>query len=208
MLIVSLPHIVYATTLQWTAPTQWTDGSTMNPAYDISAYNIYYGNASRSYQHIALVMNPGTTTVSIPLSLPTATYYFAVTTIDRNNVESAPSNEVSKWIEKTSQATATVTLGKLNFTYDGSSKNASYYTSPARLAVALSYNGSATVPSKPGTYTVVATVIAPYYQGSATGLMTISTASQVKSVPAFGIWGMLATAVVMAGYASRNRRKH
>ncbi len=103
------------------------------------------------------------------------------------------------------KASAIVTLGTMSFTYDGSAKNVTVTTNPAGRAVTVTYNGSATAPSAVGNYTVVATISDPNYQGSAVGSMTIS-ASQADSVPALGIWGMMATVVMLAGYVSRRRR--
>ena len=105
------------------------------------------------------------------------------------------------------KASAIVTLGTMSFTYDGSAKSVTVTTNPAGRAVTVTYNGSSTAPSAVGTYTVVTTVTDPNYQGSATGTMTISAASQAEPVPALGVWGMMATAAMLAGYVSRKRRK-
>lgn len=81
-------------------------------------------------------------------------------------------------------ATATVTLGSLSATYDGSPKSATATTSPVGLSVAFTYDGSATAPTVPGTYAVVATITDPAYAGSATGTLTIDKASQTISFSA------------------------
>ncbi len=47
-------------------------------------------------------------------------------------------------------------------------------TVPARLAVGISYNGSATAPTAVGSYPVSATITNPDYSGSATGTLTIT----------------------------------
>ncbi|MBN8460493.1 MAG: S8 family serine peptidase [Verrucomicrobia bacterium] len=75
------------------------------------------------------------------------------------------------------KATATVTLGSLAETYDGSPKPASVTTDPAGLAASVTYDGSATVPSNAGSYPVVATVTDPNYQGSASGTLVIGKAT-------------------------------
>ena len=72
------------------------------------------------------------------------------------------------------QAPATVTLTNLWHSYDGTEKAASATTSPARLKVKFTYNGSATAPSAVGTYTVVGTIGDPNHHGSATGTFTIA----------------------------------
>jgi uncharacterized protein (DUF2141 family) len=76
------------------------------------------------------------------------------------------------------KATATVSLGNLSATYDGTPKAATATTTPPGLAVILTYNGSTTPPTKKGSYTVVGTVNDPNYQGSATGTLTISRGTQ------------------------------
>lgn len=70
-------------------------------------------------------------------------------------------------------APATVILGNLTPLYDGTPKVASVTTTPAGLAVSLTYNGSATPPTAVGSYVVAATVTAANYQGSTTGTLVI-----------------------------------
>ncbi len=74
------------------------------------------------------------------------------------------------------QATAPVTLGGLNQTYDGAPKLASAVTSPAGLTVDFTYAGSATAPTNAGSYAVVGTVNDANYTGSASGSLTIAKA--------------------------------
>lgn len=73
-------------------------------------------------------------------------------------------------------AAATVQLGNLNQVYDGAPKPVSATTTPAGLALAITYNGSATVPTNAGSYAVVATLADPHYVGSASGTLVISKA--------------------------------
>ncbi|NNM27943.1 MAG: hypothetical protein HKO57_00355, partial [Akkermansiaceae bacterium] len=70
-------------------------------------------------------------------------------------------------------APATVTLGDLAQTYDGSPKPVSVTTDPAGLAVSVTYDGSPTVPTGAGSYAVAATVTDPNYQGDASGTLVI-----------------------------------
>lgn len=75
------------------------------------------------------------------------------------------------------RATATVTLGGLNSTYDGSAKAATATTTPAGLTVNIAYsqNGTAVAsPTDAGSYDVVATVDDPNYAGSTNGTLTIT----------------------------------
>ena len=78
------------TTLAWTAPTTYSDGT---PVTDLAGYKLYTGNASGSYQQSVDVGNQTNYTLS---SLSDgATYYFAVTAYDTSGVESAFSNEIT-----------------------------------------------------------------------------------------------------------------
>jgi hypothetical protein len=80
------------------------------------------------------------------------------------------------------KATATVALGSLNQTYNGSPLSATATTNPAGLAVSFTYNGSANPPTAAGTYTVVGTINNPNYQGTATGTLTIAKTKATVSV--------------------------
>ena len=77
--------------LSWAPPTENVDGS---PLTDLSAYRIYYGDASRSYDQVVVVGNPAAT--SYTLSLASGDYYVAMTAVDADGNESAYSNEVIK----------------------------------------------------------------------------------------------------------------
>lgn len=73
--------------------------------------------------------------------------------------------------------TAAVSLTNLSHVYDGAPKPATVETDPGNLTVDVTYNGSPTAPVNAGTYTVVATVNDPNYQGTATATLTIAKAS-------------------------------
>lgn len=75
-------------------------------------------------------------------------------------------------------ATATITLGNLNQTYNGSQKSASVTTNPAGLSYSITYAGSTTPPTNAGTYAVVANITQPNYTGSSSGSLVIAKASQ------------------------------
>jgi hypothetical protein len=75
------------------------------------------------------------------------------------------------------KATASITLGSLSQTYNGSAEAATATTTPSGLAVSFTYNGSASVPVNAGSYKVVGTINDPNYQGSATGTLVIAQAS-------------------------------
>jgi hypothetical protein len=90
-----------------------------------------------------------------------------------DNYNTATSAAVSVTLQK---ATATVTLGSLNQTYNGTPRAATATTSPAGLTVTFTYNGSGTAPTNAGSYTVVGTISDTNYQGSSTGTLTITQA--------------------------------
>jgi uncharacterized repeat protein (TIGR02543 family) len=75
------------------------------------------------------------------------------------------------------KASATVTLGSLNQTYDGTAKGATATTLPAGKTVTISYGGSPTVPINAGSYAVLATINDANFQGSANGTLVIGKAS-------------------------------
>ena len=73
---------------------------------------------------------------------------------------------------------ASVTLGNLAQTYDGTPKSVTVTTVPANLTVAITYAGVNTPPTDVGTHAVTATVTSPGYHGSASGTLSINQASQ------------------------------
>ncbi|MEX2579245.1 MAG: MBG domain-containing protein [Verrucomicrobiales bacterium] len=77
-----------------------------------------------------------------------------------------------------SKAPATVTLGGLAQTYDGTPKSAGATTAPADLNLILTYGGNTSAPSAAGSYAVVGTIDDPTYQGSASGTLVIGKAAQ------------------------------
>ena len=78
---------------------------------------------------------------------------------------------------------ATVTLGNLSQTYNGTAKTVSMSTIPGNLSVACTYNGDAAAPVSAGNYTVQATVTTPGYIGSNTGMLMIQKAIPLVTVP-------------------------
>jgi len=76
-----------------------------------------------------------------------------------------------------------VVLSDLTHVYDGSPHPAVATTTPTGLPVNLTYNGSATPPTAPGWYDVVATINSPDYTGGATGQLFIDVTALVKHLP-------------------------
>lgn len=81
---------------------------------------------------------------------------------------------------------ATVSLSGLDAVYDGTPKSVTVTTNPVGLIVDITYNGSPTPPTDAGNYAVIATVSDPNYQGSASGTLVISPASQNAPVISSG----------------------
>ena len=107
---------------------------------------------------------------------PTAvgTYVVVATVVDPNWIGTA-----SGTLTITSPS-ATIVLNGLNQTYSGQPLPVTATTNPANLTVTITYNGSSTAPTYPGTYTVVATITSANYSGSASGSMVIGIAGLVS----------------------------
>ena len=91
--------------------------------------------------------------------------------------------------DSVSSAPATITLSGLSKTYTGSAQAPTTTVSPSGLALEVIYTGTAASLSAPvtaGSYVVTASVVDNFYYGSASGVITISKASQTitfASVP-------------------------
>ena len=175
-----------------------------------SSASITIGNLNQGYdgsaKRVTVTTNPpnlvSTVTYSGSSNPPSnAGSYNVVATINDPNALQASSNAVLN----ITTASAGMTFGNLSFTYDGTAKNVTVTTNPAGLAVTLTYNGSTTPPTDVGTYTVIATISDPNYQGTASGTLTISAGTGAAAVPALGPWGVLGTAVLLGGVALRQR---
>ncbi|MFZ0827580.1 MAG: MBG domain-containing protein [Verrucomicrobiia bacterium] len=80
------------------------------------------------------------------------------------------------------KASGSIVLGSLSQTYNGSAEPATATTTPGGLAVTFTYNGSATVPTNAGSYTVTGTINDANYQGSATNMLVINKAASSISL--------------------------
>ncbi|MDD2239436.1 MAG: SdrD B-like domain-containing protein [Kiritimatiellae bacterium] len=74
------------------------------------------------------------------------------------------------------KAAATIVLGEMTQTYDGTPRMVSASTMPAGLPVALSYNGEPVAPTAAGIYVVEAVVNTANREGGQTGLLTVAKA--------------------------------
>ena len=83
-----------AATLDWTPPTENSDGSVLT---NLAGYTVYYGTSPSSLTQSVKVTNPGLATYTMQ-NLPAGTWYFAVTSYSSAGVESARSGVVSTTI--------------------------------------------------------------------------------------------------------------
>jgi hypothetical protein len=136
------------------------------------------GNLSATFdgtpQSVSVTTDPAELSFEVTydgsLTAPTAAgSYAVVATITDPNYEGTASGTLV-----ISKASASVTLGNLTATFDGTPKAASATTVPVGLSVGLTYNGSATAPTAAGSYAVVATVTDPNYQGTASDTLVIT----------------------------------
>lgn len=75
-------------TLEWTAPTTETDGSTLE---DLAGFRIHYGKSVLALNTVIEIRNPSVSSYVIE-GLEPGTYYFAVTAFTTRNHESERSN--------------------------------------------------------------------------------------------------------------------
>ena len=85
----------FSTTLNWTAPTQNEDGSTL---VDLAGYRLYWGTGSGDYAHSVTIDNPGITTYLVE-NLSAGTYEFVATSFNEAGVESVYSNVATKVLQ-------------------------------------------------------------------------------------------------------------
>lgn len=96
-----------ATTINWTAPTTNTDGTSLT---NLASFKIRYGTSATSLTYTRTVSDPAARSVQIG-SLGAGTWYFAVRAVNSSGVESANSNVASKVITAaTASKSVTVTV--------------------------------------------------------------------------------------------------
>ena len=79
-------------TLSWSVPTERTDGT---PLTNLAGYNVYYGQASGDYSNKIEVSNSGITSYMVD-NLSSGPWFFVITAVDNDGLESNPSNEGNK----------------------------------------------------------------------------------------------------------------
>jgi hypothetical protein len=81
-------------TLSWTPPDESTAGG---PVPELAGYYIFYGTSADALTQTIMVYGGATTSYVID-SLPSGTYYFSVSTLSAQGIESPPSDVVSTTI--------------------------------------------------------------------------------------------------------------
>ena len=89
-----------------------------------------------------------------------------------------------------SKGRATVTLEMLEQEYDGAAKVVEVATVPEGLEVAVTYDGAEAAPVDAGRYAVVVTVVDDAWEGSATGMLTVSKGRQSIDFAEIGSCGV------------------
>jgi hypothetical protein len=83
--------------LQWVAPATRADGSALSLS-QIAGYRIHYGTSSGKYTNSIHVNDPSATAYTIA-NMQAGTYYFAVTALDTNGLESTYSSAVTTTLQ-------------------------------------------------------------------------------------------------------------
>ena len=78
-------------TFSWVAPTENNNGS---PLTNLAGYKIHYGTASQDYTQVVALNNPSLNRYVLD-SLPSGTYYFAITAYNSAGIESNLSGEIT-----------------------------------------------------------------------------------------------------------------
>ena len=87
----STPTSSSVVTLGWVAPTQNSNGT---PITDLAGYKIHYGTASQDYTQVVSITNPSLSRYVLD-SLPSGTYYFAISSYNSKGLESPLSGEIT-----------------------------------------------------------------------------------------------------------------
>ena len=133
----------------------------------------------------------GDTTATVTI-VGAGTATISATQAGDSNTAAAPNIDRTLTVNK---AAATITLGGLAQTYDGTPKAVTATTNPTGLGVAITYTptggtASSTAPTNAGSYAVSATITgttppSSNYTGSATGTLVIAKANQTISFDSF-----------------------
>ena len=125
----------------------------------------------------AVVSGPATVSGSLLTLTGTGTVTLRAAQAGNGNYLAAPEVVLNFTVAK---ASATLTLTGLLQTYDGTPKAVTATTTPSGLTVDLTYNGSPTPPTLPGSYVVVATINDPNHTGTVTDTLDITITALIN----------------------------
>jgi alpha-tubulin suppressor-like RCC1 family protein len=150
---------------------------------DKATAQIDFEGLSQTYDGIAKIVTATTTPAGLNVNL---TYDPSATDAGSYEV-SGIINDINYQGSKTgtlevAKASATVTLGSLNQTYDGYPREVTATTTPAGLTVDITYDGNPTAPTNAGSYAVVVTITEANYEGSTSGTLNIAKATAVVTL--------------------------
>jgi hypothetical protein len=94
VMVAAVGSPIYSVSLGWDIPLENDDGT---PLTDLKGFRVHYGSASSDYSG-TLEVNGSNATQFVVQSLPSGTYYFAITAVNTAGVESAYSTEVNTTI--------------------------------------------------------------------------------------------------------------
>ena len=118
---------------------------------------------------------PGSFAFATPATIPAAG--ITAQSVTFTPTDTLNYQDVTTTVNVTTSNGATITLGKLATTYDGTTKSVSATTTPSGLTVKVTYNGSTTAPKNAGSYAVVATIVDAAYTGSVSATLVIAKAT-------------------------------
>ncbi len=82
-----------AVTLNWMPPTENTNGSALT---NLAGYHIYYGTSPDKLTNMIALNNEGLTSYVVEGLTGNTVYYFAITAVNSNNIQSGLSNVATK----------------------------------------------------------------------------------------------------------------
>ena len=179
------PDVITTTTLG-VAPNPSTYGDSVTLTATLST-NTATGTVT--FQDGATVL--GTVTVSESVATFTTNGLTAAThllTASYSGTEGYAPSTSSTITQVVNQASATVSLGSLSQTYNGTSRVATATTLPVGLPVTFSYDASAVAPLNAGSYVVIGTVGNTNYTGAATNTLVVA-----RATPSVTTWPIAST---------------
>ncbi|MDB6127764.1 MAG: autotransporter-associated beta strand repeat protein, partial [Verrucomicrobia bacterium] len=172
----------YAVSAAITDPN-YTGSATGTLVIQKAAATVTLGNLNQVYdgsaKTITTTTNPSGVSLAVSYSSgtpPTAvgSYAVAATVTDPNYTGSATGTLVISTLP------TTLSLAKLHQAYNGLPRPIEVVVTPSSTTYTVTYDGSATPPTLPGSYAVVATLTDPNRSGSASGVLEITITALVN----------------------------